>query len=344
MSIKYVINKKHNEYSVLDFISIVNISNISRSDYDKITCLCVNFDGKIVTLSDLNKINEMKSLEYLSIKDANFDNTISYSTDDMNLDNFLSKFKKLKVLHLTDINIKILPLLPVGLEELNVSNNMIRFLQNLPPNLKKLDCQDNMISNIDFLPETIVSFNCRSNSLLTLPELSDSLTVLNCYDNAIFKLPELPNKLEYLICDYNNLDELPKLPDTLVYLDCSMNNIKLLPKLPSIMYNLDCNHNKISELPNVLPSRIKTLYCNNNCIKSLPDSFIALKCLNINKYAGVDHHKKDNFNVDRKCNPDITNNPIWDDIKRKYGRKNGDKKNSEDILKVYVGALRSNVV
>ena len=110
------------------------------------------------------------------------------------------------------------------------------------------------------------------------------------------------------------------------------------------MYNLDCSDNKIEELPGELPSRLDNFYCNNNNIKEMPFSFVKLECLKINPFLKEKMCKIDDNNLNRKLNPDITNNPIWDKIRDEYVNKYPNNSHQDEIIFAhYSKELRKNV-
>jgi len=331
MSFAVVFNKKYNEYIAIDIVEIGNLYNLSKNNqYDNITCIYISKLNKILNWKD-NGINELpKSLELLSIKDTHFTP--------------IKLPKNLRILRLENCNIKRIDDIPVGLEELIISDNKLRVLESLPLKLRKLDCQNNKICYIDELPDSLTDLNCRDNAIQHLPDLPDSLEVLNCYNNALKSIPELPKKLKYLICDFNMLTGLPELPESLEYLDCSSNMIESLPKLPKNMYNLDCCYNRIKELPGELPSRLDNFYCNNNDIEEMPFSFVKLECLKSNPFLKEKPCKKDDINPHRKFNPDITNTPLWKKLTDDYSKHFLGTPSDENVYQQYLKDLRKNIV
>jgi Leucine-rich repeat (LRR) protein len=73
------------------------------------------------------------------------------------------------------------------------------------------------------LPLGLTELNCSENLLAQLPPLPLSLYELGCRTNQLSVLPLLPPQLEWLDCSYNNLVRMPNFPASILAAKCDGN-------------------------------------------------------------------------------------------------------------------------
>ena len=177
-----------------------------------------------------------------------------------------------EVLDLSDLGLKAIPPLPVGLRYLNCKDNKLETLGELPPTLLSLKCSNNKLTSLpENLPPSMTSLDCDHNALTNLPlVLPETLDTLLIDHNQIHYLPPLPPNLMLLLADHNHLHKLPKLPASLTSLYVSNNLLTSVPKLPDGLLNLTLDHNLLTKFPE-FPDSIQMLYiCKNPASGPLP--------------------------------------------------------------------------
>jgi hypothetical protein len=120
------------------------------------------------------------------------------------------------MLNLSNLNLKELPKLPIGVRQLNCAGNELESLPDLPDSLTWLNCSNNQLQSLlDKIPNGLRELYCKGNQLQSLPQLPEGLVVLECNDNEIMCLPVLPSSLSSLTISVSKLKYPPpeKLPD-----------------------------------------------------------------------------------------------------------------------------------
>lgn len=109
-----------------------------------------------------------------------------------------------KKLDLSGQNLKVLPDIPLTIEELIISNNQLTDISNLENKFHILKCDNNKITKLPCLYEGLTEFYCNNNNLEELPIIPKSVKILHIQNNNIKLFPKLSNKIEMLRCENNN--------------------------------------------------------------------------------------------------------------------------------------------
>lgn len=191
----------------------------------------------------------------------------------------LSRFKKLKKLHIPVNNLVSLPDLSECKELIDIIcfNNNLENIDNITKlnKLEKFVCFRNNLTSIPDLNNltNLTMLNLNENKLTNLPDMSGlvNLKNLSVSRNSISQLPDLTslNNLQVLTCSYNQLNIFPELPNNLKELVCISSQLTKIPKLPDNLEKLIINNNKLKILPR-LPDSLKELTAYDNNIHYLP--------------------------------------------------------------------------
>lgn len=163
----------------------------------------------------------------------------------------LQHFHNLETIDLNNNFLKLLPLLPNTIQELNIENNQLTQINQLLPNLKRLFCQNNLIQNI-LLCNSIERLQCQNNPITSIEPFDGQLPNLYYADisNTAIKNIIPMDKLKYLNCSNTAIISLPKLSSlkTLIANNSSLSDISLIDSLESIqIINNHINHLHYSE-------------------------------------------------------------------------------------------------
>lgn len=182
----------------------------------------------------------------------------------------------LKLLNAAHNRIADLPVLPDGLEQLNLKRNHISVLARaLPARIKFLSLESNWLSRVDYrfpgqLRVLVLSNNLIREICSALPE---KLEVLKLDRNeSLTRLPDrLPPELKVLIANHCRLSGLPfYLPDTLGILEVRNNHIVVIRRFPANLIELDASQNCIVRIPGTLPNQVETIWLSENDIDYVP--------------------------------------------------------------------------
>ncbi|MGD7786036.1 hypothetical protein ACQCZM_31120, partial [Escherichia coli] len=145
--------------------------------------------------------------------------------------------------------------------ELELANLMLTSLPVLPAGLEKLDVSRNRLCSLPVLPAGLKHLNVGGNNLFmsTGLELPTGLEELDVRRNWLDSLPVLPDGLKHLYVCKNHLCSLPVLPGYMRTLNVSNNQLIHLPVLPVRLKVLDVSHNQLTSLPDRLPSGLEML-------------------------------------------------------------------------------------
>jgi hypothetical protein len=182
----------------------------------------------------------------------------------------ISLFTNLEELHMSELDIPILPLrLPITLKKIKCNGNLFTTIDKLSNlvNLEELDCSYNSIKTLNALPSNLKVLICNGNKISSFDNLPAGLKKLSCYgqQKCVLKLLDnLPIELEELNCNSNQeLLTLDNLPQKLKKLDCNNCWIKNLNNLPDSIEELYCHNNHITSFAK-LPANLRRLSCVSN--------------------------------------------------------------------------------
>jgi Leucine-rich repeat (LRR) protein len=191
----------------------------------------------------------------------------------------LEGFTNLRILNVSNNNIKKFPNLPTLLTKLICVNSNLTSLPELPLGLEILDCRNNRITGLPSLPSSLMNVDCSSNKLAALPALPTNLMTIDCSNNQIARLPSaLPSTLKTLYCHKNQLTTLPNLPNSMRFLNCSNNILtELPPVLPTDLHALVCSRNPFLTCLPIIPSKLRELYISPEKITCLRNIVVGLR-------------------------------------------------------------------
>jgi hypothetical protein len=120
-------------------------------------------------------------------------------------------------------------MLPYGLYELSLSNNLLTTLPDLPPTLHLLYISGNRFVSLPVMPDSVEIIEIENNRLTSLPPLPAQLFSLSAYSNRLTSLPALPAHLQILDLHDNPLNCVPRLPYNMSFLYLKNTNVRCLP-------------------------------------------------------------------------------------------------------------------
>lgn len=259
---------KHRNNKGIDMKKVIGYDGI---DMDTIKYRIDEFknmnDKKMLDFSDLN-LTHIPSLEEKIFYNIRMlfisDNKLNCKLDFRNLKNLL-------VFDCSSNNLKLLPLLPLDIEEINCRNNEIISIDDFKNHkILRLDISFNKLKHIPII-STLKILTCDNNHITDI-HFQPNLETLDCRNNKITKLITYPNLL-CLECDNNILDSINPMPK-LTHLYCTNNKLISLNYFEELIHiNMIDNH--VEELPYY--PKLKECICSYDKTKRISDKY------NVNK-------------------------------------------------------------